>query len=322
MRCASVTLVLAALMVLVSAGLAAAPADQPPPDGPLRIEEPAEKPAAKPADTPKPPEPPRKPVPPGAVARAEKQIAELEERLMAVLGDEMDVQVAVNSAEMKARETVKDPAAASDELSKGHLTPQLREYGRIMRACVQQLAAIEAKYAAILGSVRALQRDSAAADFQDRLKILEGRVGPKHRTSQIKVADFLVKAGDTKAAIFAYNTVYQSLGPKDDTERKSVKEKIASTYEKGGDFKNALSNYKTVYESLPDDHRYDDLNLMLRIASLYERTGDFANALQMYQDVQKHIRAGQTVTGLKEAIERCEDKVGSGARRTTTPKTR
>ena len=279
-----------------------------------------EKPGAKPAETPPPPEPPKKPVSPAAAARAEKQLADLEQRLMTVLGEEMDVQVAVNSAEIRANQTVKDPAAASEELSKGHQTPQLREYAKIMRACLQQLAATEAKYAAIDSALRALQRDSAAADLKDRIKLLEQRVLPKHRTSQIKVGDFQAKAGDVKGAIATYNIVVQSLSPQDETERRNVKEKIVGVYDKAGDFKNALSTMKSVYDAIPEEHKYDDLNVQLKLASFYERTNDFANALQLYEDVQKHLKAGQTVGGLAEAIARCQEKVGSGAKK-TGPKT-
>jgi tetratricopeptide (TPR) repeat protein len=246
-----------------------------------------------------------------AAARLEKQVTDLEQKLTSLGVEEMDVALKTQGAMMKANEFLQDPKKAPEDIAKGRMTPELREYQKIMRACAHQWQVFDVKYTPVMGSIRALQRDKATAEFRPRLAALDERAQAKHRANLQRMAEYLERAGDTKIAIEIYGGLLQGLPEGQRAERRSLKEKIAGAYEQAGDFKRSLAAYKEVYEMAPKDGSPAHLNLMLKLAYIYDCNDDPKGALEMYREVKKNLRPGMVINGLDQAIARCEARAGS-----------
>jgi len=311
MKPLSVFLVLCVSACLVPQAWAAA--DKGPPGQPAAAAAEAKAPEAEPAETPGPAEKPKPAATTEAGARLEKQIAALEEKLAALEKQEIDLQMNISKAVMKATEALGNkPKFKVEQSGERKPTPEMREHQKILRACVQQVQALDARASDLMGAVRALQRDRAAAELKDRLDSLEAKVQTRHRVNLLKIGDLQGQAADYKLAISSYNAALGTVPESDQQERVNIKYRIASANENAGNVHQALTMYKELYDAMPAAHR--DLNLMLRMARLYERDTDYKSALDMYQEVKKSLTGGQTVGGLDIAIIRCESKLGGKSR--------
>jgi len=307
MKSLSVFLVLCIVACLVPHAWAAA--DKAPPGQPAAAAGEAKAAEAEPAQTPGPAEKPKPAATTEAGARLEKQIAALEEKLAALTQQEIDLQMNIAKAVMKATEALGNkPKFKVEQSGERKPTLEMREQQKILRACVQQVQALDARFSDLMGAVRTLQRDRAAAELKERLDSLEAKVQTRHRVNLLRIGDLQAQAADYKLAISSYNAALGTVPESDPQERVNIKYRIAGANENAGNVHQALTMYKELYDAMPAAHR--DLNLMLRIARLYERDADYKSALDMYQEVKKSLTGGQTVGGLNMAIMRCEAKLG------------
>jgi tetratricopeptide (TPR) repeat protein len=290
-----------------------AAADKAPPGQPAAAAGDAKAPGAEPAETPAPAEKPKPAPTTEAGARLEKQIAAVEGKLEALEKQAIDLQMNISKAVMKATEALgSKPKFKLEQSGERKPTPEMRELQKILRACVQQLQALDARWSDLMGAVRTLQRDRAAAELKDRLDSLEAKIQTQHRVNLLRIGDLQGQAADYKLAISSYNAALGTVPESDQQERTNIKYRIAGANENAGNVRQALTMYKELYDAMPAAHR--DLNLMLRMARLYERDADYKSALDMYQEVKKSLTGGQTVGGLDIAIIRCESKLGGKGR--------
>jgi tetratricopeptide (TPR) repeat protein len=311
MKSLSVFLVLCIVACLVPHAWAAA--DKGPPGQPAAAAGEAKAPGAEPAETPAPAEKPKPAATSEAGARLEKQIAAVEAKLAALENLAIDLQMNIAKAVMKATEALGNkPKFKLEQDGERKPTPEMREQQKILRACVQQLQAFDARASDLLGAVRILQRDRAAAELKERLESLEAKIQTQHRVNLLRIGDLQGQAADYKLAISSYNAALGTVPESDQQERTNIKYRIAGANENAGNVHQALTMYKELYDAMPAAHR--DLNLMLRMARLYERDADYKSALDMYQEVKKSLTGGQTVGGLNMAIMRCESKLGGKGR--------
>jgi len=311
MKPLSVFLVLGIIACLVPHAWAAA--DKATPGQPAAAPGEAKAPGAEPAETPAPAEKPKPAATTEAGARLEKQVAAAEEKLSALEKQAIDLQMNIAKAVMKATEVLGNkPKFKFDSSGERKPTPEMRELQKILRTCVQGVQALDARASDLLGAVRTLQRDRAAAELKDRLDSLEAKIQTQHRANLLRIGDLQGQAADYKLAISSYNTALGTVPESDQQERANIKSRIAVANENAGNVHQALTIYKELYEAMPAEH--PDLNLMLRMAQLYERDTDYKNALDMYQAVKKSLTGGQTVGGLDVAIMRCESRLGIKSR--------
>jgi tetratricopeptide (TPR) repeat protein len=311
MKPLSVFLVLCIVACLVPHAWAAA--DKAPPGQPAAAAGEAKAAEAEPAETPGPAEKPKPAATTEAGARLEKQIAAAEAKLAAIEKQAIDLQMNIAKAVAKATEVLGNkPKFKLESSGERKPTPEMRELQKILRACVQQLQAFDAGASDLMGAVRTLQRDRAAAELKDRLDSLEAKIQTQHRVNLLRIGDLQAQAADYKLAISSYNAALGTVPESDQQERTNIKYRIAGANENAGNVHQALTMYKELYDAMPAAH--PDLNLMLRIARLYERDADYKSALDMYQEVKKSLTGGQTVGGLDMAIMRCESKLGGKSR--------
>ena len=290
-----------------------AAADKAPPGQPAAAAGEAKAAEAEPAETPGPAEKPKPAATTEAGARLEKQIAAAEAKLAAIEKQAIDLQMNIAKAVAKATEVLGNkPKFKLESSGERKPTPEMREQQKILRACVQQLQAFDAGASDLMGAVRTLQRDRAAAELKDRLDSLEAKIQTQHRVNLLRIGDLQAQAADYKLAISSYNAALGTVPESDQQERTNIKYRIAGANENAGNVHQALTMYKELYDAMPAAH--PDLNLMLRIARLYERDADYKSALDMYQEVKKSLTGGQTVGGLDMAIMRCESKLGGKSR--------
>lgn len=307
MKPLSVFLVLCIIACLVPHAWAAA--DKGPPRQPAAAPGEAKAPGAEPPETPAPAEKPKQAPTTEAGARLEKQVAAAEEKFAAIEKQAIDLQMNIAKAVMKATEALGNkPKFKFDSSGERKPTPEMRELQKVLRACVQGVQTLDARASDLLGAVRTLQRDRAAAELKDRLDSLEAKIQTQHRANLLRIGDLEGQAADYKLAISSYNAALGTVPESDPHERASIKSRIAVANENAGNIRQALTMYKELYEAMPAEH--PDLNLMLRMAQLYERDSDYKSALEMYQAVKKSLTGGQTVGGLDVAIMRCESRLG------------
>jgi len=315
MRCLSAILILCITACLVPYAWGAAAKAPAKKAAAAPAEKAAEEPGEKPEAEKTPPETTKPSATTEAGERLEKQVAALEEKLMTLTQQDMDLQLAIAKAVMKATEALGNkPKFKLDKDNERKLTPEMREQQKILRACVQQIQALDARYSQLMSAVRTLQRDRAAAELKQRLERLDQQIQTKHRVNLTKIGDLQAQACDFKPAVGTYTGVLASLPESDKQERENLKYKIAGAHEESGDYRQALTVYKELYDAMPASERAAQLNLMLRMASLYERNSDYKKALELYQEVKRNLRQGQTVGGLETAIIRCESKLGGKGR--------
>jgi len=254
-------------------------------------------------------------------ARVEKQVGDLQAKLLALTEERFKVTAAVTQAEQKALEAVKlTPDEIAEEFAKGMITNPLRTYRVAVTAGIPQLQAVSAKFAVLQKQVKMVKDDRQAADALPSLVAFEEQVNSARKNIAEQVADLTVKAGDFKTAIGLYQALLQAPPEaRRAADLRPLKEKIAGAYEKAHDFRNALTTYKEAFDSVSESEHPQNLPLMLKVAQMYERTDDLKLALQMFKHVQKDIPKGASVSNLDKKIAELENKVDAATPKTAPP---
>jgi tetratricopeptide (TPR) repeat protein len=261
--------------------------------------------------------------PGGAGAKAfppkvEKQVSDLQAKLLALTEERFKVTAAVAQAEQKALETIKlTPDEIAEEFAKGMITNPLRTYRAAVTAGIPQLQAVSAKFAVLQKQVKMLKDDRQAADALPTLAAFEEQVHSARKIVGEQIADLTAKAGDFKTAIGLYQALLQAPPEaRRAADLRSLKEKIAGACEKAHDYRNALTAYKEAFDSVPEPEHPMNIPLMLKVAQMYEKTDDLKSALQMFKHVQKDIPQGSSVANLDKKVEELEKKVDGAVPRT------
>ena len=254
-------------------------------------------------------------------ARVEKQVGDLQAKLLALTEERFKVTAAVTQAEQKALEAVKlTPDEIAEEFAKGMITNPLRTYRVAVTAGIPQLQAVSAKFAVLQKQVKMVKDDRQAADALPSLVAFEEQVNSARKNIAEQVADLTVKAGDFKTAIGLYQALLQAPPEaRRAADLRPLKEKIAGAYEKAHDFRNALTTYKEAFDSVSESEHPQNLPLMLKVAQMYEKTDDLKLALQMFKHVQKDIPKGASVSNLDKKIAELENKVDAATPKTAPP---
>ncbi|MBM4019308.1 MAG: hypothetical protein FJ288_13465 [Planctomycetes bacterium] len=268
-----------------------------------------------------PPAAPAKPLPPAL----EKQVADFQVRLVALQEEEFKTVMGVIETQRKAVDALGIPAetAAEDLALQRRSTKPLRDYKALLTGLVQQLQALDGKFASLMRQIRTAEADRRTAEARPRLDALIDKTLTQRKNIQDRIADLWEKAGDYPAAIAIYEAECQALTERNRiAETRAVKEKLAEACYKARDYPKALVTYKGIYDAIPQNERGRNVNLMFRLALMYERTGDLRNALDIYREAQKNIPPGATVTGLAEKITSLESRVGTPAESSSNPSSR
>jgi len=255
-----------------------------------------------------PPPPPAERSP--AAVRLLKRIEEIDKKRQALFEQEMDLRVAVMTAQQKAMQIVKDTVSAAKEISQGHITKPLRQYQAIMLACVQNYLAYDGQYAALQKAVQEMERSRAATEVQRELAALNGQIETKRRANLEQIAALYEKAGDFKKAVDIYSKMRASLPEDRAAERRALQEKIAGAYERCEDFKKALEAYNEMYEAMSPAQRKRELDLRRTIGNLYRQIGDLKKALIVFEAIKSDLKPGQTFGNLDEVIKELKQKLG------------
>ena len=267
------------------------------------IQQPGQKPGPGTPGEPAPPATPAKPLSPAA----EKQLGDLQGRLLSLQQEVAKVGLNVSEAQRKMLETLNMTAdqAAEDIANNRFSNKLLRDYKATLVGFAQQLQAFDAKFLPLTRPVR-----TPEADAKPRFVALADQAFMQRKSLQDKIADLFEKVGDYKAAIAIYEAEIVALTErKRTTEVRAAKEKLAQACDKAHDFQRSLAIYRAVYDSVPANERARNLNLMFRLAFAYERVSDFRRALEIYQEAEKCLPPGRLVPGLAEKIAILKTKV-------------
>jgi hypothetical protein len=232
---------------------------------------PAKAPAG--ADAPKPDE--------TAVAKIEKQITGIEDRMKNLQQEEFQVSMAAVTAQKVADGA--DVEKYRQELEKGSKKREHLEYRAAMESAAGQWRAFAEKYERIVNMTKALERDrdKASPEVQTRIDDLAKRANDKHRSILDKIISNYEKCADYRSAAQTYMSVYQAT-PEAKRDR-GMRQRLAELSERCGDVKGALAMYKAMFEAMPEKGRLKDRQFVEKFAVLYEKAGDVKNALAMYK---------------------------------------
>jgi tetratricopeptide (TPR) repeat protein len=215
--------------------------------------------------------------------KLDKQLAGISDRLTELMNEDMNLAMSLMGMQQKANELVESPDKATEELSKGVVTPKLREYKQVLLQSAQRLQALDAKYGVLQKTLKTLERDRehATTEQQARLDDFSNRLQAKHRANVAKIAVYYEKAAEPKLALQIFSEVYQST-PEKQRDR-ALKERVGNLSEKAGNYKDAITLFKSILDALPEKDRYHDRALGEKLGGLYEKAGDYKAALALYQ---------------------------------------
>jgi tetratricopeptide (TPR) repeat protein len=256
-----------AVGLLVCAGWAASW----PVAAPAEEKAPAKAPAA--ADAPKPDE--------TAIAKIEKQITGIEDRMKTLQQEEFQVSMAAVTAQKVADGA--DVEKYRQELEKGSKKREHLEYRAAMESAAGQWRTFADKYERIVNMTKTLERDrdKAPPEVQAKIDGLAKRANDKYRSILDKVMSNYEKCADYRNVLQIYQAIYQST-PEAKRDR-GMKKELAGLYKKAGDAKNSLALYKSMFDAIPEKERLKDRGFVEEVATFYKDMGDFRNALLLYK---------------------------------------
>jgi tetratricopeptide (TPR) repeat protein len=227
--------------------------------------------------------------------RIERQLKNLQERFQQVSIDEMKLTMELMAAQQQANE----------------LRPEARK--PVLRQIAERMLGFGKHFAALVKSLKPLEKDKAQATPEQRKRIdeLADRIYAKYRSDTQKVAERFEQLGDTRAAYETWTAYYQAMP--DYRRDRGLKERLAQQAEKCGDLYGTRALLKSIFEAVPEKDRYRDRGLGEKIGDLEVRLGDWTKALALYQRLLEALPADKRDTdgkSLKEKIAIIEKKLG------------
>ena len=246
--------------------------------------------------------------------RIEKQIKEIEDRMMSLQEQELELSMKIMQAQQKANEAIENPGKAAEKLAKGEMAGGLRQYKAILISCARQLQAFNQRLTPVLKSVKALGRDRAKVPdpLKARIDTLTARVESKHRTNLDKVAHTYKQCAEFRTALGIYLSLYKNMPAAERVKDNVLTENIGELYDKAGDPRKALLFYKSIFDAKPAKTRYTDRTLGMKVAALYVKCGDKRSAVglyrALYEALPKDKRSAKEGQDLMKKIEEIEGK--------------
>jgi hypothetical protein len=251
-------------------------ADTPKADAPKADTPEAEAPKA---DTPKADE--------ATLARIEKQLLSIEDRLKGLQQEEGQASLAQVTAQGAAKGA--DIEEIRKQLASGSKKKDHLEYRAAMQGVAAQWMALSEKYERIIGLMKPLERDRdrVTPSLQMRIDNLSKRASDKYRSTLEKVATCFTRCADYKNALKAQLIIYQ-MTPEANRSRE-MKMELAALYKGAGDMKNSVALYKSILDAVPEKERLKDRKLVEEVAKACRDAGDVRFALALYKGLWEAI---------------------------------
>jgi len=226
-----------------------------------------------------------KPPAPDLSARLSAQMNAIDEKLSALLTDELRVTADEMKAVSAATANIEDVKAAADNLFRGKPAKGLPEYRQALLAAAGQWLLLYQKLQPIAVQAKTLQRDRAKAtpEVQTLIDQLVGRIDEKGRNMQEKVSELYETAGEYRRAVACYTAVLQGIPEAKRAGEKKLFGKIVTLHTLLGDIRNAMLFYRTLQAVLPEEERYKDVGLGVGICDMLDMTSDFRTEMQLLQ---------------------------------------
>jgi tetratricopeptide (TPR) repeat protein len=222
-----------------------------------------------------------------AVAKIEKQIAGIEDRMKSLQQEEFPVSMAAVNAQKVADGA--DIEKYRQELEKGSKKKEHLEFRAAMESVAGQWRAFADKYERVVNMTKTLERDrdKAPPALQTKIDDLVKRANDKYRSLLDKVISSYEKCADYKNALQIYLAIYQST-PEAKRDRRMKKE-LAGLYKNAGDTKSSLALYKSMLDAVPEKDRFKDRGFVEEVAVAFKDGKDFRTAYQLYKGLWESI---------------------------------
>jgi len=226
-------------------------------------------------------------------SEVEKQIAAINEKLMAMQNDEFTITMKISQAQQQAQQGLDNPGKAAEELAQGKRSRALLKYKAVLLAAAKQVMAMDRRLLPVLNQAQGLQRkrDKVPELLQGQIDSVVSRVQGKHRSNIEKMANFYEQAAEWGPALKAYTQVYQSMPEKEQAKNQELIQTIGDIYDKAGDPRKALAFYTKIWEAKPEKQRYGDKKLAEKVGDLYAKSGMKPQALGIYRTLHDKLPA-------------------------------
>jgi hypothetical protein len=231
------------------------------------------------ADTPKADE--------ATLAKIEKQILNIEDRLKSLRQEEAQASLAQVTAQGAAKGA--DIDEIRKQLADGSRKKVHLEYRAAMQGAAAQWLALSEKYERIIGTTKALERDrdKVPPSLQMKIDDLSKRASDKYRSTLEKIVTCFTRCADYKNAVQAQLIIYQ-MTPESNRDRE-MKMELAALYKGAGDLKNSVALYKSILDGVPEKDRLKDRKLVEEVVNAYRDAGDLRSALALYKGLWEAI---------------------------------
>jgi len=254
-----------------------------------------------------------------AAARFSKQLAALQEQWTALSAEESPTLIRSLAAVKTAMDNgkIEDVKKTRDDLGKGKIKGEWREYKQVLMAAGQQWEVLAQKLSRAANQVKPLEkdRDKGSADAQAMFDTLSKRIADKHRAVVERSADCYYDAGESKKALAIYAALYQEIPEDKRAAEKLLTAKLADVLDKTGDFKTALRLYDGLYKAASAQERktWTTFDIRNRLAGIYfDKLNDYKTALEFYKGMLETYEPDRRETNdtkwIRDKITACEDK--------------
>jgi tetratricopeptide (TPR) repeat protein len=259
--------------------------------------------------------------PEGAAAKIDKQLTALQEQFAALSTEESQTLMKTLMAKKTAMDSgkIEDANKVRDEIAKGKIKADWRDYRQVLTASAQQWEVMAQKFARLSAQLKPLEldRDKASPDAQAQIDTLGKRLADKRRSLNEHAGNCYYDAAEFKKALPIFTAIYQEIPEDKRAAEKTLTAKLADLCDKTGDPKSALRLYEATYKAASEQDRksWTMHDVRNRIAAIYEKAGDFKAALGLYKVSLENFAPEKRDTDgkwLKDKVAALETKLGQG----------
>jgi tetratricopeptide (TPR) repeat protein len=259
--------------------------------------------------------------PEGAAAKIDKQLTALQEQFAALSTEESQTLMKTLMAKKTAMDSgkIEDANKVRDEIAKGKIKADWRDYRQVLTASAQQWEVMAQKFARLSAQLKPLEldRDKASSDAQAQIDTLGKRLADKRRSLNEHAGNCYYDAAEFKKALPIFTAIYQEIPEDKRAAEKTLTAKLADLCDKTGDPKSALRLYEATYKAASEQDRksWTMHDVRNRIAAIYEKAGDFKAALGLYKVSLENFAPEKRDTDgkwLKDKVAALETKLGQG----------
>ena len=256
-----------------------------------------------------------------AAAKIDKQLAALQEQFAALSTEESQTLMKTLMAKKTAMDSgkIEDTNTVRDEMAKGKIKAEWRDYRQVLTASAQQWEVMAQKFARLSAQLKPLEldRDKASPDAQAQIDTIGKRLADKHRSLNERAGDCYYDAAELKKALSIFTALYQEIPEEKRVAEKTLTGKLADLLDKTGDAKTALRLYEGLYKAASETDRkaQSTFETRKRLAALYEKMADYKTALDFYKGLLETIAPEKQDTAgkwIKDKIAAIETKLSQG----------